>query len=142
MHIQFQTEHQYFFIHEHVKHLLLLWPKDQYTELYIIEEKDDTLYLRFPGETYRDVLLDQLQNVFFQRLETDTAQFRAALAATFTYDDGLFGAYYPAEQDETHPIDQLYFFEIRGDDILEIPDTQYGAVSEMFFQTFPEYSPT
>ena len=76
MHIRFQTPHQYFFIYENVKHLLLLWSKEQHRELYIVEEEGDVLNLRYPGETYRELVLEQLEDIFFQRLETEDDQFR------------------------------------------------------------------
>lgn len=139
MRIEFQTPHQYFFIHEQIKHLLILWSKDQHRELYVVEEKGDSLLLNYPGETYRDLLFDQLGDIFFQRLETDSDSFRAALAATFTYNDQLFGAYYPAEQPQTAPIRELYFFEISDQELREIPDHEYERVVKTFFQTFPEY---
>lgn len=139
MHIRFQTPHQYFFIHEGIKHLLLLWSKEQHRELYVVEEQDDVMNLQYPGETYRDLLLDQLQDIFFQRLEVEDDSFRTALAATFHYKNRLIGAYYPSEQTESQPIEQLYFFEIREQNIVEIPDDDYEQVAQTFFDTFPEY---
>lgn len=137
--IQFQTPHQYFFIHENIKHLLLLWSKEQHRELYVVEEQDDVLTLRYPGETYRELVLEQLEDIFFQRLETEDDHFRAALAATFTYKNRLYGAYYPAEHEESNPIDQLFFFEIRDNQIVDISNQDYEAVANTFFEMFPEY---
>lgn len=137
--IQFQTPHQYFFIHENIKHLLLLWSKEQHRELYVVEEQGDVLTLRYPGETYRELVLERLEDIFFQRLETEHDHFRAALAATFTYKNRLYGAYYPAEREESEPIDQLYFFQIQEQNIVEIPDSDYEAVAHTFFESFPEY---
>jgi hypothetical protein len=139
VHIRFQTPHQYFFIYENVKHLLLLWSKEQHRELYIVEEEGDVLNLRYPGETYRELVLEQLEDIFFQRLETEDDQFRAALAASFSHRDRLYGAYYPIRQGEAGPVEQLYFFEIRGQKIVEIPDDEYEDVAQTFFETFPEY---
>lgn len=139
MQIRFKTPHQYFFIHEGIKHLLLLWSKEQHRELYVVEERDHVIHLQYPGETYRDLLLDQLQDIFFQRLEIENTQFRTALAATFYYSNRLIGAYYPSEQSESKPIEQLYFFEIREQNIVEIPDDDYEAVARTFFENFPEY---
>lgn len=139
MQIRFQTPYQYFFIHEGIKHLLLLWTKEQHRELYLVEEQDDVMHLKFPGEMYRDVLFDQLGHVFFQRLETEDGQFRTALAATFYYKNRLVGAYYPCEEETSRPIKQLYFFEIDDQHIVEIADDDYEQVAETFFKTFPEY---
>lgn len=139
MQIRFQTPYQYFFIHEGIKHLFLLWSKEQHRELYIVEEQDGIMYLKFPGEMYRDLLLDQLEHIFFQRLETEDGHFRTALAATFYYGDRLCGAYYPCEEETSRPIEQLYFFEIHEQNIVEIADDDYEQVAETFFKTFPEY---
>ncbi|WP_054949890.1 hypothetical protein [Numidum massiliense] len=157
MQLQFRTPHQYFFVHEQVKHLLLLWSKDRHRELYLVEEDDDRLVLNYPGEVYRELLLDQLGDIFFQRLETDSESFRAALAATFRYDGRLIGAYYCTADDASSvgdasagdnadeartrgPIEQLYFFEIAHGRLCELESSEYEAVAQLFFETFPEYA--
>lgn len=139
MQIRFQTPHQYFFIHEDIKHLLVLWSKEQHRELYVVEEHDDALNLRYPGETYAALVLDQLGDVFFQRLETEQEQFRAALASTFYYEKRLIGAYYRADQEESDAIDEIYFFEIRDQQLLDISDEEYEPIAQQFFEKFPEY---
>lgn len=139
MQIRFQTPHQYFFIHEEIKHLLVLWSKEQHRELYVVEEDDDALSLRYPGETYTALVLDQLEDVFFQRLETGEEQFRAALASTFYYQKRLIGAYYRVDQAESAAIDELYFFEIRDRQLFDIADEDYEPIAQQFFEKFPEY---
>lgn len=139
MHIRFRTPHQYFFIYEGIKHLLLLWSKEEHRELYIVEEEGDTLHLQYPGETYRDIVFDRLDSIFFQRLETEDDSFRAALAATFSYGSRLCAAYYSLEREDTAPIDELYFFEIRDRELIEIPDREYKKVAQKFYESFPEY---
>ncbi|SFJ22474.1 hypothetical protein [Thermoflavimicrobium dichotomicum] len=135
MEIRFQTPYQYLFIHQNVKHLLLLWKKERKKEIYVVHEENNTLYLRYPGETYTEIVLDQISPIFFQQLETEEGAFQAVLGATFEYRGKLIGMYYPQE----NPTEQLYFFEIREDKILEIPDEEYESVVQTFIREFPEY---
>ncbi|MBA4496253.1 hypothetical protein ACFO25_19770 [Paenactinomyces guangxiensis] len=136
MQIRFQTPYQYLFIHQNVKHLLLLWKKERKRELYIIEEENDgTLLLRFPGETYAEMVLQEIEPIFFQRLETEEGLFPAILGATFTFEEKLIGMYYHRD----HPTEELYFFEIQGETLTEISDQKYEAVVHAFMNEFPEY---
>ncbi|SEN79297.1 hypothetical protein [Lihuaxuella thermophila] len=135
MYIRFQTPYQYVFIHRNVKHLLLLWKKERKRDLYIIEEENDCMLLRFPGQTYVEMVLDEIEPIFFQRLETDDGPFPAILGATFTFGDKRVGMYYHPD----HPSEALYFFEIQGNQITDIPDEEYEAVVRAFMNEFPEF---
>ncbi len=80
MHVRFETPHQYVFIHENVKHLLLVWSKDSKKQLFIAEDEEDALVLRYPGEVYTETVLEQVEPVFFLDLEGGV---EAVLGATF-----------------------------------------------------------
>lgn len=135
MNIQFATSHQYLFYHQNVKHLLLLWKKERKRELYIVEEKENTLHLRYPGETYVDTILHEIEPLFFQQLLTEEGPLAVILGATFSYHDKLIGMYY------TPPLsaEDFYFFEIQGDAIVEIEDAEYECVVQAFKECFGEY---
>lgn len=136
MQIRFQTPHQYLFIHQNVKHLLLLWKKERKRELYIVEEEGtDTVFLRFPGETYVEMVLQEIEPIFFQRLETETGPFPAILGATFPYQERLIAMYYHRD----NPAEELYFFEIQGEKLIEIKEEEYQKVVQTFMDEFPEY---
>lgn len=137
LNFRFTTPHQYLFIHHHIKHLLLLWEKERRKEIYIVkEESPDELLLHYPGETYMEMVLHELEPVFFQTLATDTAQFEAVLGATFVYQKKLIGMYYRKDRlQDASP----YFFEIADEQLREIPDEEYETVVNMFSQEFPEY---
>ncbi|BCU82093.1 hypothetical protein JIR001_18760 [Polycladomyces abyssicola] len=135
MYIQFDTPHQYVFIHEHVRHLLLLWPKEEKNQLYVAEWKDDTLWLRYPGETYTETVWDQVEPFFFQRLKTEEKEIHAVLGATFRQGKRLYAMYYNRD----NPGDDLYFFEVRSQRLHEIPDEEYENVVQAFLLEYPEY---
>lgn len=136
MNIRFQTPYQYVFIHHGIKHLLLLWKKERKREIYVIEEeKDEEMTLRYPGETYTDMILQELEPLFFQRLEVDGKTFLAILGATFTYQKRTMVMYY----DPDHPAESLFFFEYSGEEIIEIDEHEYKQVVQAFMQEFPEY---
>lgn len=136
MNIRFQTPHQYVFIHQNVKHLLLLWKKEHKRDLYIIEEEDgDTITLRFPGETYVEMVLNEVEPIFFQQLETESETFRAILLATFEYHDRLMALYaHPQRLQE-----ECYFFEVKNEAIHEIPEDMYEDVAQTFINEYPEF---
>jgi hypothetical protein len=134
--IRFQTPKQYLFYHQNVKHLLLIWAKEHTKQLFIVEdEKDQTLSLSYPGETYAEMVLDQVSPIFFQELQTETETFTAILGATFSFRGKLIGMYYHPDQ----PATLVYFFQIQGEKIEEIPEAEYADVVEAFLQEFPEY---
>lgn len=137
MKIRFATPHQYIFVHHHVKHVLLLWDKEKRKEIYVVDDESaEELVLRYPGETYTERVLQELEAVFFQTLATETEQFAAVLGVTFLYHNRLIGMYYHREQPETQP---PYFFEIADEALLEISDQDYPAVVQAFQAAFPEY---
>jgi hypothetical protein len=135
--IRFQTPYQYVFIHNNVKHLLLLWEKEHKRQLYIVEEEADEMLLLFPGDSYTETVLDQIEPILFQRLETDAGPFLAVLGATFTYDERKMVMYYHPE----HPDREIYFFEWSGDGIAELDEEEYEAVTRAFINEFPEFFP-
>lgn len=132
MHVRFQTPHQYIFIHENVKHLLLIWSKESKKQLFVGEEEGDTLVLRYPGETYTETVLEQVEPVFFLGLEGGV---EAILGATFYHRGQLIGMYY----DKTNPSGPPYFFEIENGTPSDIPDEEYPEVVQTFAKEFPEY---
>ena len=138
LNFRFTTPHQYLFIHQHIKHLLLLWEKERRKEIYIIkEEQADELLLHYPGETYMEMVLQELEAVFFQTLATETEEFEAVLGATFVYQNKLIGMYYHKNQlQKLSP----FFFEIVDEQLKEIPDEDYEDVAKKFSQEFPEYT--
>lgn len=139
MQIRFQTPKQYLFYHQNVKHLLLIWAKEHTKQLFIVEdEKDQTLSLSYPGETYAEMVLDQVSPIFFQELQTETETFTAILGATFSFREKLIGMYYHPEQ----PTTSVYFFHIKGERIVEIPEEEYADVIDTFCREFPEYVET
>lgn len=135
MRVQFQTPHQYVFVHENVKHLLLVWNKDAKKQLFIAEERNDTLELLYPGETYEEMVLDQVEPLFFRQLETDDGIIPVVLGATFHHGDALMGMYYNREGSDDTP----YFFALVDGELADIPDDEYEAVALTFLETFPEY---
>ncbi len=137
MNIQFTTPHQYVFFHQHVQHLLLVWEKESRQEIYIIEtETPETLTLRYPGETYRELILDELQPYFFQVLLTeDVEEIPVVLGATFTFGSKLAGMYYPKEQTTLTP----YFFFLHNGELADISESDYRSVARQFQAEFPSY---
>lgn len=136
--LRFHTPHQYVFYHHHIKHLLLLWEKEQKKELYLIkEEANEEMLLQYPGETYTEMVLQELEPIFFQTLETEEEQFPAILGATFFYQKRLIGMYYHQHRPTEEP---PYFFEIRDEQIVEIADKEYQDVAKTFLKEFPEYT--
>jgi hypothetical protein len=133
--IRFQTPYQYVFIHNNVKHLLLLWEKENKRQLYIVEEENDEMLLRFPGDTYVEMVLDQIEPILFQRLETEEGPFLAILGATFEYGERKMVMYYHPE----YPDREIYFFEWSGEKILELKEEEYEAVTRAFISDFPEF---
>ncbi|TCS93155.1 hypothetical protein [Hazenella coriacea] len=135
MNIQFQTPHQYLFIHQNVKHLLLLWKKERKRDLYLVEEENDQYNLSYPGETYVETVLEQIEPILLQHLETEEETFTAILGATFHYQDKLIALYYHP----TFPDEQLYFFEIQGETLIDLSDEEFPLVLHTFATEFPEY---
>lgn len=135
MNIQFTTPHQYLFYHQNVKHLFLLWKKERKRELYVVQEEGSTLYLRYAGETYVDTVLHEIEPIFFQRIISEKGPQAVILGATFSYENKLIGMYYfPPASDE-----ELYFFEIRDETIVEIDDKHYEDVVHAFKEEYKEY---
>lgn len=135
MNIQFQTPHQYVFIHENVKHLLLIWSKEAKKQLFIVEEKENSLYLQYPGETYEEMVFNQVESLFFRYLETEEGTVSVVLGATFQYGNDYIAMYYSRDQAET----DLYFFRIEDEELADIPDEQYEKIAQAFLEEFPEY---
>lgn len=134
--IRFQTPHQYVFIHRNVKHLLLLWKKEHKRDLYIIEEEDEEgITLRFPGQTYVDMVLNEIEPIFFQTLETESETFRAILLATFEYQDRLIALYAHPHR----PQEECYFFEVKNETIHELSEHEYQDVVQTFMDEYPEF---
>lgn len=135
--IQFQTPHQYVFFHHHIKHLLLIWEKERKKEIYLVQdETDDQMILQYPGETYMEMVLQELEPVFFQTLATETEEFPAILGATFMYQKRLIGMYYHQYRPTEEP---PYFFEITNEQIQEIPEEDYESIAQTFMQKYPDY---
>lgn len=135
MNIRFQTPHQYLFLHRNVKHLLLLWKKEHKRELYIVEdESTESLTLRFPGETYVEMVLNEIKPIFFQRLQTEAETFLAPLGATFEYGPKLIAVYLHPERPQT----DLYFFEVEDEQIKEIAEEEYPLIVQSFMQEYPD----
>ncbi|OYD09461.1 hypothetical protein [Paludifilum halophilum] len=135
MNVRFQTPHQYVFVHENVKHLLLVWSKEAKKQLFLAEEEGDSLHLKYPGETYAEMVLDQVEPVFFRQLEVEDTTISVVLGATFHYQGRLIGMYYNREQ----PDRDLYFFALEGDRLEDIPDEEYEGAARTFLEEFPEY---
>ncbi len=136
MQIRFQTPQQYLFYHQNVKHLLLIWAKEHTKQLFIVEDEgNQTLTLHYPGETYTEMILDQVEPIFFQELQTEEETFTAILGATFSFREKLIGMFYHPNQ----LTKQIYFFQIQGESIMEIPEAEYADVVDTFCREFPEY---
>ncbi|MFC4077837.1 hypothetical protein [Salinithrix halophila] len=135
MNIRFNTPHQYVFVHENVKHLLLVWPKEAKRQLFVVEEEDGLLSLTYPGETYEETVLIQVEPVFFRHLETDSGLLSVVLGATFRHQGRLMGMFYNREETTGPP----FFFELREDDLQDIPEDEYEEVARVFLEEFPEY---
>ena len=137
MKIRFQTPYQYVFYHHHIKHLFLIWEKEQKKEIYIMkEETADECLLQYPGETYTEMILQELEPVFFQTLETEDEQFPAILGATFSYQKRLIGMYVHQFRPEEEP---PYFFEIKNEQLVELADEEYEEIAKAFAREYPEY---
>jgi|GEM_PF-1866034 len=140
MQIRFETPYQYVFYHHHVKHLLVIWEKEQRKDLYIIkEETPEELVLQYPGETYRETVLQELEPVFFQTLETEEERFPAILGATFSYQKRLIGMYYHQHRPDKEP---PYFFEIKNEKLVELSDEDYAEVIKVFANEYSEHIST
>ncbi|SDC11520.1 hypothetical protein SAMN04488112_103103 [Melghirimyces thermohalophilus] len=135
MNIRFSTPHQYVFIHEDVKHLLILWSKEAKKQLFVVEEEGECMTLTYPGETYLETVWAQVEPVFFRRLETEEADFPVVLGATFHFRGQRIGMYYNREQPSGPP----YFFRLADGELKDIPDEEYEEVARTFMNEFPEY---
>lgn len=135
MNIQFNTPHQYLFYHQNVKHLLLLWKKEHKRELYIAEEDGPTLSLRYPGETYVDKVLDEIEPIFFQQIISEKGPLAVILGATFSYENKLIAMYY------TPPISEgmFCFFQIKDEKPVEIAEAEYEAVVHQFEEEIGQF---
>jgi hypothetical protein len=138
LNIQFTTPHQYVFIHQHVQHLLLVWEKEKRQDIYIIEtETPDTITLRYPGETYRELILDELGSYFFQVLLSENeVEIPVILGATFDFEKQLIGMYYQKSQ----PTETPYFFFLYEGELGDIAAEVYPQVIQQFRMEFPEYT--
>ncbi|WP_028776187.1 hypothetical protein [Shimazuella kribbensis] len=135
MNVHFATEHQYIFSHHHIQHVLLIWDKETRKDIYIVEtETPDTLTLRYPGETYRERILDELEPYFFQvLLSEDQKEIPVILGATFAFHDQTVGMYYTKKEINSIP----YFFFLRESELMDIPEQSYGQVIQQFRSTHP-----
>lgn len=137
MAIQFNTPQQYLFIHERVKHLLILWKQEQITEIYIVEEENgNDLLLRHPGRLYVERLIQQLDPIFFLTIDTGSSTVPLALGATFYHNKKLIGYYVPS--DPSLKWETVYFFEISDQRVINIPDQELSQVIHSFRNEFPE----
>ncbi|MCS1351315.1 hypothetical protein [Mechercharimyces sp. CAU 1602] len=138
MNIRFGTSHQYVFIHENVKHLLLIWEKETKKQLFIVieEDHDGDLTLTHPGQLYEEMVLDDLDSLFFQTLITTDKAIQAVLGATFHFEGHLVGMYY--ERNVDHPT--ISFFYIEDGVLIDIPEHEYEPVAQAFLNKFPEYA--
>ncbi|SDW51677.1 hypothetical protein SAMN05444487_10415 [Marininema mesophilum] len=135
MNLHFSTQHQYVFIHENVKHLFLLWPKENKRQLFIAEEQgEDLLLLTHPGETYEEMVLAQVEPYFFQRLVTGDDTLSAVLGATLRIQTKLYGLFYDRDSSTG-----TYFFELAEDELRDIPEVDYENIARTFLEEFPEY---
>ena len=107
MHIKFATKHQYIFSHFHNLHALVIWDKETRKDIYLAEtETPDTLTLRYPGETYRERLLDEWEPYFFQvLLAENNIEIPVILGATFDFQKKTVGMYYQKTNSKN-----IYFF--------------------------------
>lgn len=136
MHLRFQTTQQYLFIHHFVKHLLVIWSKERRKDIYLVmEEHPDELTIKYPGETYREHVLQELEAVFFQTLETDQERFPVHLVATFLFQKRLIGIYFEPTREHEQP----YLFEIVDETIKELTDHEYEDAWLVACNDFPEY---
>ncbi|SMO53299.1 hypothetical protein [Melghirimyces algeriensis] len=135
MNIRFSTPHQYVFIHENVKHLLLIWSKERKKQLYIVEDEGEAMILTEPGDTYAETVLAQVEPFFFCQLEAEEEIFSVVLGATFVFHNKLVGMYYRREQPDGNP----YFFYLEDGDLNDIPDQEYEDVVRTFLKEYPEY---
>jgi hypothetical protein len=136
MYIKFATHHQYLFSHHQIQHALIIWDKESRQDIYLVDtETPDTLTLRYPGETYRERLLDELESYFFQVLLTeDDNEIAVILGATFDYQHQLVGMYYSKTESDNTP----YFFYLQDGQLLDISDKDYSAVIEQFRLSYPQ----
>jgi hypothetical protein len=134
MNIRFSTPHQYLFSHEQISHVLILWEKESRTDIYLIDaETPDTLTLRYPGETYRERLWDELCPYFFQvLLDENEQEIPVVLRATFHYKEHFVGMYL-AKTDATP-----YFFYLHHGELADIAEEDYAFVIEQFRATYPQ----
>jgi hypothetical protein len=135
LNIKFDTHHQYLFFHHQIQHALIIWDKESRKDIYLAEtETPDTITLRYPGETYRERLLDELEPYFFQVLLTDDdTEIAVILGATFDFQDRLAGVYYSKKETNQTP----YFFYLNDGQLIDIPDTDYSAIIDQFRLTYP-----
>jgi hypothetical protein len=134
MNIRFSTSHQYLFSHEQISHVLVLWDKEARIDIYLIDtETPDSLTLRYPGETYRERLWDELGPYFFQvLLDENEQEIPVVLRATFHYKDQLVGMF--LAKDDLTP----YFFYLHHGKLADIAEEEYSFVIEQFRVVYPQ----
>jgi hypothetical protein len=136
LHIKFATDHQYVFSHHQIQHALIIWDKESRKDIYLVEtETPDTLILRYPGETYRERLLDELEPYFFQvLLSEDQLEIPVILGATFAFQKKLVGMYYSKSGSR----ENLYFFYLLDGELVDITEEVYPEVIEHFRSNYPD----
>lgn len=136
LNIKFSTEHQYLFSHHQVQHALIIWDKESRQDIYLADTKTpDTITLHYPGETYRERLLDELEPYFFQVLLTENDnEIPVILGATFDFQDQLVGMYYSKMKTDN----MSYFFYLQNGKLSDIADQDYTNVIQQFRLTYPD----
>jgi hypothetical protein len=114
-----------------------MWKKEHKRELYIVEDEGENMLISYPGQTYAETVLDEIEPLLFQQLVGEEGTFPAILGATFTHEDRLMAMYYRPER----PQEDIYFFAVEDGRIREIPDPEYEAVIHSFIREFPEFFP-
>ncbi|SHF31554.1 hypothetical protein SAMN05444392_1153 [Seinonella peptonophila] len=136
MNIHFSSPHQYLFFHYHIKHLLVIWKKELRKDIYIVQDdNEESITVKYPGETYRERVLQEIEAVFFQTLEMDQELFQVHLVATFPYQNQLIGIYQDAKDSQKQP----FLFAIVDEELQELTDQEYEQAWHIALQEFPEY---
>jgi|GEM_PF-5229073 len=130
MAFRFHQSEQYAFLYENVHLLMVTWTRDNAKFLFRIEAQSENgeLQLDYPGETFSNRVLDNLERIFFIQVQSENSAGKAyVLGSYFEVDGQMYGAYYE-RQAEQRP--EVVLFKLEG----EAPNHSLEVPSEEEYQ--------
>lgn len=125
----FPDADKYAFIYYEAHLLLMAFDRDDAKFLFVINhEGGDPIRLKYPGQTFTDRVLDDIERIFFVTLEEpDRAPTRLVLGSLFEVSGKRFGAYYEAGAEQP----EVVLFEVHG----TAPEYELRVPEEAVYET-------